>query len=187
MRSANCCLAASIASDPARAQNCAQDVNCPPDWSQPEVVTLKLELEWKPIGRVIERGGRLVFPPVAKKAGDLPFRVQARWLPRTAMSANQATCERRFRQICCSGATQDTNNRLRRRMLLTLRAPGEVSGRRLHRRGPNFVTRLVARTQQIPVTSQRRLLERAGILHGASEQGVELLNYDLPKSIRPAD
>jgi hypothetical protein len=71
-------------------------------------------------------------------------------------------------------------------MLLTLRAPGEVAVAIASAKS-QLCYKTGCKDAEMPMTSQRRLLERAGILHGASEPGVELLNYDLPKSIRPAN
>jgi hypothetical protein len=178
-------LAASIPSDLARAQNCAQDVNCPPAWSEPDIVTLKLKLEWKPIGRMIERGGRLHFPSVSKKAGIYRFDFKHDDY-RALYVGETVNLERRFRDYGAAGRTQNTNNRLRGRMLLTLRAPGEVAVAIASVKS-QLCYKTGCKDAEMPMTNQRRLLERAGILHGASEQGVELLNYDLPKSIRPTD
>ena len=125
----------------------------------------------------MREAGDSVFPPVPKTAGVYRFEFKHDDY-RALYVGETGNLRRRFRQYVAPG-------RISFRILLTLRAPGEAAVAIVS------TSQLCHKTEcedaQMPMTSQRRLLERAGILHGASEQGVELLNYDLPKSIRPPD
>jgi hypothetical protein len=163
-------VSACFSVDRAAGQNCAVDPQCAPSWSKADPIAVELQLGWQPIGRAIEQSGNLVFPQVASGPGVYRFEL---WHPPDYRAIYIGESQ-------SPGPTQRTNRRIRARMLLVLRASGEVAIS-LMSDAPGICAQAKCRAARLNSAAERKLLERAGIYEATNKPGVELLNLDLPQ------
>ena len=168
----------------AAGHDCASNPQCTPGWSQADQIASELKLQWQPIGRAVERSGKLELPSVAEKPGV--YRFELRYSPEySAIYIGESrNLKRRFTQYRTPGPTQLTNIRLHDRMLSTLRASGEVAVSVLADASV-VCSQTGCSPGDMGSDTERRLLERVAIHEAAKKQGVELLNLDLPKPLKP--
>lgn len=144
------------------------------DWDEAEIIDLKIELSWTPLGRVTLAGqNELIFPRVPTTPGLYRFRIRKQASEAVYIGETE-NLSQRFNGYRTPGINQQTNIRINQRLRADLSAGAEVAVAtitdriQIDRRGE-------ALKVDLSLKSVRRLLENAAILAGHGSD-IETLN-----------